>query len=175
MYLAFFEGICGPRYSEMWSATIDDIEGDKIKLVTGREVNISAKLKEIAGFAAEEKTYQSYSKTGRQTKFTELEPPNLIFKTVKRGSSYSTNINDQITTRRFSLSRDYLGLPSKFTIKNLLLSGKIYMIKNIINETGLSVEEVIIKYKDKINAQYDAELIKTPGEFMRRYKEFFAE
>jgi len=174
MFLAFFEGICGPEYCEMVSATKDDIDGNVIHLCTGRNIEISDKLKEIAHYAATEEWYQTYGLSGRVLKYSELDPPNLIFKTVARREIKRTNgAMMQAAGRRFDKAKELMGMPQRTTTKSIIVSGKIHFIKQLMEEENLTVEEVIRVKKDVINDKFTSEQIKTPGEFLRRYRQYF--
>ena len=173
MYLAFFEGICGPRYQEMTCARYDDIEGDVIKLCTGREVTITSKLKEIAWEASTENQWQSYKEGGRLCKFSDLEPSDLIFKTTRRRSPFPPGASIQVVQQRYKSTKDFMGLPQRLTIKNLLLSGKIHYIKQLMVEQKTGVEDVVTKNKDVINARYTNDKIMTTVDFVRRYGTYF--
>lgn len=174
MMLAFFEGICGIRYSEMVNAIIDDIDGDMISLCSGRVIPISDKLKEIAGFAAAEESYQTYGPSGKCIKYSDLNPSGAIFKVVKKNRPIADDSSMvQIVCRRFVKAVDYLGLPKRMTIKNMILSGKINFIKEIMEREGKSIEEVIIDNRDEINARYNIDQIKSSAVFLRKYRQYF--
>ena len=174
MMLAFFEGICGIRYSEMVNAIIDDIDGDMISLCSGRVIPISDKLKEIAEFAAAEESYQTYGPSGKCIKYSDLNPSGAIFKVVKKNRPIADDSSMvQIVCRRFVKAVDYLGLPKRMTIKNMILSGKINFIKEIMEREGKSIEEVIIDNRDEINARYNIDQIKSSAVFLRKYRQYF--
>lgn len=174
MMLAFFEGICGIRYSEMVNAIIDDIDGDVISLCSGRVIPISDKLKEIAEFAAAEESYQTYGPSGKCIKYSDLNPSGAIFKVVKKNRPIANDSSMvQIVCRRFVKALDYLGLPKRMTIKNMILSGKINFIKEIMNREGKSIEEVIVNNRDEINARYNIDQIKSSAVFLRKYRQYF--
>ena len=174
MFLAFFEGICGPEYCEMVNATEDDIDGNMIHLCTGRSIEISDKLKDVAHFAAAEQEYQAYGLSGRILKYSDLDPPNLIFKTVARREIKRTSgAVMQAAGRRFDKAKQLMGMPQRTTVKSIILSGKIHFIKQLMKEENLTIEEAIRVKKDVINEKFTSEQIKTPGEFLRRYKQYF--
>lgn len=174
MMLAFFEGICGIRYSEMVNAIIDDIDGDMISLCSGRVIPISDKLKEIAEFAAAEESYQTYGPSGKCIKYSDLNPSGAIFKVVKKNRPIADDSSMvQIVCRRFVKAVDYLGLPKRMTIKNMILSGKINFIKEIMEREGKSIEEVIVDNRDEINARYNIDQIKSSAVFLRKYRQYF--
>ena len=177
MMLAFFEGICGIRYTEMIKATIDNIHGNVIELYNGRELPISNKLKEIAEFAATEESYQTYGVTGKTIKYSDYNRPGAIFKVSKKNRPISEGNEDgammQIVCRRFDKAKDYVGLPKRLTIKNMLLSGKIHYIKELMKQDGISLEEAIVRYRDDINKRYQVEDIKSNTVFLRKYGQYF--
>lgn len=174
MMLAFFEGICGIRYSEMVNAIIDDIDGGEISLCSGRVIPISDKLKEIAEFAAAEESYQTYGPSGKCIKYSDLNPSGAIFKVVKKNRPIADDSSMvQIVCQRFVKAVDYLGLPKRMTIKNMILSGKINFIKEIMGRECKSIEEVIIDNRDEINARYNIDQIKSSAVFLRKYRQYF--
>lgn len=174
MMLAFFEGICGIRYSEMTSLTIDDISGNKVTLRSGRVLPISDKLKEIAEFAATEESYQTYGPAGKVVKYSDLNSSGAIFKVIKKNRPISDDSSMvQVVCRRFVKALDYLGLPKRMTIKNLMVSGKLNFIKCIMKREGKTVEEVIVDNRDEINARYDVDQIKSSAVFLRKYRQYF--
>ena len=174
MILAFFEGICGPKYSDMTSAKITDIHEDRIALVSGKEQPISSKLKDIATFAAEEDSYQTYGATGKSIKYSDLNESDIIFKVAKKNrAGNNDSAMTQIVCRRFSKATEYIGLPGRMTIKNMMISGKINYIKDLMDKENLQIEEVIAKYKKQIDTRYDVEKIISPVVFMRKYGQYF--
>lgn len=175
MFLAFYEGICGPMYTEMTHLRTGDIVGNDANLCTGRIVQITDKLKEIAEFAANETQYQTYKSTGRIVKMSEEEPSDIIFKMTARvkNGERDDNLIVQVVNRRFDRAKKYLGLPNKMTAKTIALSGKLDFISRLMKITELPLEQVIVDYKDIINNAYTVEPIKTSGEFIRRYKEHY--
>lgn len=175
MFLAFYEGICGPMYTEMTHLRIGDIVGNDANLYNGRVVQISDKLKEIIEFAANETQYQTYGRTGRVIKMSEEEPSNYIFKMTSKvkGGNRNDGLMVQIVNRRFDAAKKYLGLPNKVTAKTITLSGKLSFINKIMEMTELPLDRVIVDYKDTINNAYTVEPIKTSGEFLRRYREYY--
>lgn len=174
MMLAFFEGICGIRYSEMTSLKIDDISGNKATLRSGRVLTISDKLKEIAEFAAAEESYQTYGPAGKVVKYSDLNSSGAIFKVIKKNRPIADDSSMvQVVCRRFVKALDYLGLPKRMTIKNLMVSGKLNFIKCIMEREGKTVEEVIVDNRDEINARYDVDQIKSSAVFLRKYRQYF--
>lgn len=174
MMLAFFEGICGIRYSEMAEAKIDAIHGNRISLCSGRELLISDKLKEIAEYAAAEETFQTYGPTGKCIKYSDLNPSGAIFKFAKKNNANAgVTAMTQIVGRRFVKAVDYTGLPKQMTVKNLMVSGKLNFIKGIMAREGKAIEDVIVDNRDEINAQYNVDTIKSSAVFLRKYKQYF--
>ena len=175
MFLAFYEGICGQMYVEMTHLKINNIIGNDANLCTGRIVHISDKLKELSEFSSTEMQYQTYGKTGRVVKMSEEESADYIFKMtakVKDGKRDDALIV-QIVNRRFDQAKKFLGLPNKMTIKTIVLSGKLHFIYNLMEMSGLPLEDVIVKYRNIINSAYTVEPIKTSSEFLRRYREYY--
>lgn len=174
MILAFFEGICGIRYSEMTNATIADIHGNMISLCSGREIPISSKLKDIAEFAVTEESYQTYGDTGKSIKYSDLNTADIIFKVAKKNRpGNNDSAMTQIVCRRFGKATKYMGLPNRMTPKNMMLSGKIHFIKEIMKRENLPGEKVIVEYRDEINSRYDVDKIISPTVFLRKYGQYF--
>ena len=175
MLLAFYEGICGFMYKEMTNLRTGDIVGNDANLCSGRVVQITDKLKEVIDYASKETQYQTYGRTGRVIKMSDEEPSDIIFKMTSKvkGGNRDDELIVQIVNRRFDATKKYLGLPNKVTAKTITLSGKLDFIRRLMKMTDLPFEEAVTKYRDTINQAYTVEPIKTPGEFIRRYKEYF--
>ena len=174
MILAFFEGICGIRYTEMTHAKITDIHGDMISLCSGRKIPISSKLKDISMLATEEESYQTYGISGRSIKYSDFNASDVIFKLAKKNRpGDDDSAMTQIVCRRFTKAKEYLGMQDRMTIKNMMLSGKIHFINEIMKRENIPIEEVIIKYKDEINFRYDVDKIISPTVFLRKYSQYF--
>lgn len=175
MFLAFFEGICGAQYIEMTSARFQDITDNNMKLCTGRTVAVTNKLREIAYMAAKEDAYQSMKSSGVLRKYDDSLPDDLLFKTrTAKDGNRGQGAVIQVVSRRYETAREYMGLPEKMTVKNLILAGKIHYIRQLMNETGLSLEETLAQKQAEINNQFTSNKIKSIGVFIDRYGHYFA-
>ena len=178
VFYALFEGIAGELFSEITQARLGDIDmaAKAMKLCTGRVVNVSGKLIDVARWAAEEDYYRSYGVQERVHPYRE-EGTDVIFKTIahKEGSEENDLVNKaQVLSRRYIKSLESVGLPRTLTPKRLMMSGKLHYIKGIVEKEGIPVEELLLKRGKEIDERYPVEKAKSTLLFMKKWGKYFA-
>lgn len=164
--LAIFEGIKGRELSELDGINIEQIKGNEIKLNSGRTINISDELIELAHKSSEEDEYSTITSTETKT-VKRVGLPGQIIKELPRtsdGNFYNRMIH------RIKRIFDYLDM-SYMKITQLQDSGKIEMIKSKAAEMNLPAIDCALKVKEDILRQYGNAQFKT-SDFVSKYSEF---
>lgn len=176
-FYAIFEGIAGYKFEEITNIKLSDIEGDELHLCTGRTIPVSSKFREIIENAANEEIYQSYAKERYYPFRPDDTAKGLVYRMAKNVNGNDQNDiknRSQTFNRRYQRCIDYMGLPSVLTPKKLMASGKIDFIKQLMKQSGLSLNETLRKYKDVINDRYPVEKFQTSyASFLRKYQNAF--
>ena len=165
--IATYEGLKGINYCEIIRSNIADISGNKMKLVTGRTVDVSDKLVALATEASEERIY--------------ISPAGKNFETYgDYGSIYRTlreDFNEEYASKRFQKVfrniLDTLGMSRYITLNSLFTSGLIDKINQFADQDNITAEEVLRneKYLEYLKNQYgyNRKITKT---FLLKYKDF---
>ena len=150
LILAIFEGIGGKNYSEITNLYPEDFSGDEIVLSEYRHFPISKELKKLAIASANEYIfYQVNDGLGRQRKFDLNDK--RCYKLLEKNKVI--NRDHILITLRLKRISNLFGY--KFLQGHLLKeSGRIHLIKQLMKESGDSVEECIRKNKDMLEMRY---------------------
>ena len=178
IYYALFEGIAGELFCDITQAHFSDIdvETKTMKLFSGRTVDVSLKLIDVAELAANEEIYHTYGKQPKDLPYREVGT-DLIFKTI--GGMNLMNENNSLINQAQSLSRrfirglDFVGLPRQLTAKRLMVSGKLAFIKGLYNKEEMPLEQFLKERGEEIDERYPVEKIRSIPMFMRKYGEYF--
>ena len=143
LMLALFEGICGENMCELVNLKCEDIKtkGGKhiATLCSGRKLEIS---KELYNYCKESQDcYSHYFVNSRVQYERPYDPTNRgVFKILELKNT--TEINRKSLYNKLVKAKKEMGL-NYLTTYTLLESGRIDMIKNIMTETGQSLDEVL--------------------------------
>ena len=146
--LALFEGIKGKDFCELANLRPEDVHENMVKLCTGREIEISDRLKNIIDRCIEETIY--YSTSGKEQKTMPLIDRGYVIKdypnTKEDVSAFQRGRQIYNSIQRIIQSAD---LYSSITANNIIESGKLDMIKTRSKELGINCRDYI--YSDNID------------------------
>ena len=179
VFYAIFEGIAGEQFCEITEAHLSDIDmkAKTMRLCTGRVVDVSDKLIDVARWAAEEDSYQAYGVQDRVLSYREAGT-DLLFKTIhnkERNDKNNQKNNSQILSRRYIKGLESVGMTRMLTTKRLMMSGKLDYIKRLMKREGLTLDEVLRTRTNEIDERYPVERTKSIPIFMKKYGNYFKE
>lgn len=161
LVLALFEGICGDNMCELVNLHYEDIKGHTVKLCSGREFEISDELKKLCL-----ESQETYSRTMRNGIERELQPTDTgVFKNIVCKSS--NPVNRKTLYNRLMSIKNEIGL-TYLTTYSLMESGRIETIRNIIMETDLTLDQILISRE----TEYRYGKIPSISNWKRKYEEY---
>ncbi len=151
--LGLFEGIKGPNYSELASTLISGIKKDRIELSSGRTLNVSSELIDIATKAGNEEELLPLNAGGQRV--SRLESDGLILHNLPQTREFSENGIRRRIYYRLARIFSYLGVPY-MTGNKLTMSGIIFCLKEKAAELGISPVEAYenVNVKKEIEDRY---------------------
>ena len=168
IFLAIFEGIRGKLYDELAFLKISDFHDGKVKLSSGREIEVSNELYNLALEA--NSTLEYYSVVGDT--ITQLQNDDLIIKNYMN-VLHADDLEraSQRILKRINRNVKYLGLESFLNGTALYESGKIDYIKRRSKQLGISCHEYLSTKKSEVEARY-ACTIPRENVYYNKYKEY---
>lgn len=146
--LGLFEGIKGKDFCELANLKPEDVNGNIVKLCTGRTIEISNKLKHIIEECIEEKIY--YSSSGDRKKVMPLMNRGYVIKdypnTKDDVSDFQRGRQIYNSTKRIM---QYIGVYPSVSANQIFESGKLDMIKTQAAKHGINCTDYI--YSEHIN------------------------
>lgn len=147
MLYAFYEGLSGPFYEDVWGITADRINGFKqeITLFSGEKASVSRELIGCAHESINTYVYQIY----RSTNNTFAEMPllldcKLVIKDPVKASNFTPPGRAERLTQRMLSLKKTLGAESVLTIPRLRNSGFIWSIKERAKECGIPEKHCLL-------------------------------
>ena len=143
LLLAIFEGVCGENMCDLVNLNVNDIKVKKgkyiVNLYSGGQLDIS---KELYNFCVESQDcYTHYLINHDFIYEREYNPEDRgVFKMLI--ASNAGNINRKSLYNKLVRIKKELNL-NYLTTHTLIESGRIHMIKNIMDETGQSLDDVL--------------------------------
>lgn len=173
--LAFFEGLSGKNYQELWKAHYSDIDEEKqtMYLHTGRTVSVSKQLISYAYEAAQATEYYALGESRRETPF--LESDDTI---IKSYMNCRGDVSDHQMSRRiynkFQRLVTYAGM-EYLRPQNLIDSGKIHFINEKCKERGMSGKDYVMdrECRREVEEQYGCVIQRS--NFVSRFGQFLVE
>ena len=141
--LALFEGICGDNMCELVNLKCEDMKTKKgkhiVKLCSGRELEIS---EELYNYCQESQNCYTHYNANIHNEYTiPFRPEDRgVFKAID--SSVATGINRKTLYNKLAKIKKKVNL-NYMTTYSLLESGRIEMIKKIMTEKKISLDEVL--------------------------------
>lgn len=171
--LALFEGICGEEMSELVEIRKEDITGNEIQLASDRILEISKELKSLAYESADEYVYYAYKKDGDiKELYYAKDDPYVIKRMYNADVEASSKIKRQRLYSKVMRIKEYLG-SSAIGKKQLMESGRIDMIKQLMKEQNLPVFECIQRNRFEIEYRYG--ILTSISRYLLKYGEFYEE
>mgnify|MGYP003294040789 CR=1 FL=1 len=141
LILGIFEGILGDSKEELYYLSSKDIDGNKIKLCSGRIVPISDELIGYIKNAEEETEYVTTNKNGDLVTIKTYAEDHGVIKRAYNARPGVPQIN-QLVNNKLNKLGTYVGF--KFNAKAIYNSGKIYACKQYIAEHNCTFEQALI-------------------------------
>ncbi len=168
--LGTFEGLYNPNYSDFRHAKIEDIEGNTIRLISGREIQISDKLIEYAKECNDAMEY--YSITNNMTKKMPFKSSPTI---IKEYPNIKEDVNEHQKGIRIynKLARSfkYLGVYDWMKANALIESGMIHMINERAKQLNITGKQYLYSdYIKELEKQYSKNIIRS--QFYLKIKDF---
>lgn len=168
IFLALFEGIRGKNYCELAFLKISDFHDGKVKLNTGREIQISKELYNIALEANETLQYYGVS----NDLIYKLNPEDLIIKNYPNVQDVTDEVQAGIRiSHKIKRNAKFLGVEHFLSSNALRESGKIDFIKTQSKELGIDAFEYVQQHKTEIEHQFDCR-IPSAMAYYDKYKEY---
>lgn len=171
--IALFEGIKGKEFCELVNLKMSDFNGNKVKLCTGRELEVSDELVNIAMESND--TYKYYAITGKGNKVIKLKEEDLIIKNYPNTEDIGDTFQiGRRVYRRLLRAFDYLGVSDWMKPNSISESGKIYYINKRSEELGMTAQEYLCSpYVKEIVYKYDYNT-KRRHDFLTKYEDFLS-
>ena len=170
--IALFEGIKGKDFCEITYLKMSDFDGNKVKLCTGREIEVSDKLVEIAKIA--DVTMEHYSVNKENSRVYTYLDEEYIMKSL---CNSNPNPDDFARGRRVyrTLMRnfEYLGVKDWMKASYIEESGKIEYIKTRSKELGITPKEFLFSdYVEEVDYKYESDLRRLRSSYFKKYEEY---
>lgn len=166
--IATFEGLKGKDFCEILEANVADITGNKMKLSTGRIVEVSDNLVLIAGEASKEEKYNSVG--GKQ--YTLYGEYGQIYKQLR--DNYTNMLEKGKRFQKVVRNvLDFLGVSRYVTLNSIFTSGLIDCINKFADQDNTTAEEVLNneRYLEYLKNQYGYNN-KINNRFILKYKDY---
>lgn len=159
--LGLFEGLKGHNFCDFVNLRPQDIHGNKLTLVDGREIAVSDLLIKYMEESIAEKTY--YSSSGNQTKTMPLVDRGYVIKNypnTKEGTSDFAK--GRIIYNSIARSLKYVGALDVVSANSISDSGKIWMIKERAKELGISNKDYIYSNRiSEVEYQFGCKIVRS--------------
>lgn len=170
LLLAPFEGIYSSNYKDIMCVKTGDFSGNTLTLNSGKVIEVSDELKQIAMESAAEFGYISLSEKRTQISFHKDEI-DYVVKGLGRSCAGKLSASGMIL--RIERIRNYYpDVPKSITAKALNSSGRIDYINKIAAENNISGEDVVKDkaLRSKVEERYPK--IKSPYQFLINYGKY---
>ena len=167
LMLALFEGICGSAYIEILELTPSDFNGNIVKLCSGRTLEVSDKLVQLAMESA--KTFD-FQLNNRLCKFPDDD--------MRCFKMYRRNIDDR--NRKFVVIRRLVALKDRFNCnalggKELMESGRLEMIKDYMGKHNCDLMKCLDDAEFKKEMEFRYGTLQSKLSYARKIKILFEE
>lgn len=165
--LGLFEGICGKATLELCNAKLSDIEGNTMKLSSGRTVEISDELKEYAIQASEETIYYAL---GEKQRYVQLNTDSKYIIKNKCNSQYEYGESSRKLHNRIRNILEYMGYPDIVTAKVIIQNGLDAYLRKEADQLGMTPVEFITnkKLRNKACKKFNCTLYRL-DDFMKKF------
>ena len=172
--LACFEGFKGGCYKEIWQLHTSDIdtENNTVTLCTGRTINISQELIDLAFESASIYKYYTISSSGKSKIRSLYGDADLIVKVSGNAADDENQAGKRIRARIIKNIRN-IGLDESLGGNALYISGMIEMINRLARENNMTAKDVL--YNKELLAMIEQQycsIKQTRLRFLKKYEEF---
>lgn len=168
--LGLFEGIKGKDFSEFVNLRPEDINGNVVTLIGGRQIKISNKLLSYMEASMNENVY--YSISGGQTKNMPLVDRGYVIKqypNVQEGKSDFAK--GRIIYNSITRSLNYVGAVDFVSANNIHESGKIHMIKERAKKLKMSPQEYVYSNRIReVEERFNCRIVRST--FWLKYEDY---
>lgn len=172
--LGLFEGLLGKEMCEICDATTANLkEGDILVTAEGRELQISSRLRNYMLSAAEE-TETIAVRGGKEVTVALVGDPHQVIKNSAWVKVDTPARKHARVFRRIVAVVDLMDMPG-ITPKQILESGRLNMISQIMRENDITAEDFFYKddYKPRRNEmEYRYGEIQSYKRYMSKYREY---
>lgn len=147
LVLALFEGICGKNMCELLDLKYEDFHDGKVYLCTGRELEVSDELVNLAKLSSETYEYVAYNNSGKEKEYSfDKSDPNILKKLYNCSSEDDIRKRQRLYNKIIRM-RSYLGANC---ISNLALneSGRIHKVIELCAQENIPFKECLMKHKE---------------------------
>lgn len=168
IFWCLFEGIKGTNYQEIIKMQISDINDNKVKLCTGRQINVSNTFVKIATEANKETTYTTFG-AGWDIPLKENE---FIYK--EKYNSRGDDIPRSVYAAISKNLRNVSGLNDNMSARSIRDSGLIHYLNLRAEELDTTVKSLLVDNQDVILDIINKYRFNTSTRtrFIEMYKEF---
>ena len=169
--LCLFEGICGKGFSDIYYASMDQIDGEKLLFHThsGRTVPISQELYNTAKVSNECLSSMSYK---GYKEIALIENDRIIKRFAQQKETDDPTKIRHLLYFRLSRCLNYLGVWNYINANDIIMSGYIDSLNQICKERGISGKEGIYdnEIREYLNEKFDKTIPKST--FVLKYSQF---
>lgn len=154
LYLALFEGIKGEQMSDFYDLRMKDFPDQYTVRLPGRTLDISKELYYYAEDSAEE--YVIYNIMGdptRRGRFLE-EDDRIIKCSASSGFESEKSERAAIVYRMLRKTKRYDFVPTALSATSLIESGRVNMIKELMDGIDMDIEQFIRMNREQIEYRY---------------------
>ena len=168
--LGLFEGMKGKDFCDFVNLKPEDIYGNKVRLASKREIDISDILLKYINDSIEETMYYSISE--KQEKVMPLVDNGYVIKSYPNIKEGTTDfIKGRIIYNGIARSLNYVGVLGIMSSNSIYESGKLYMIKREAKKHKMTMKDYI--YSDLIkNVEYQYNCSIPKSTFCIKYKDY---
>lgn len=172
LIFALYEGISGKDYTEITYLKLSDFDGNRVTLCTGRTIEVSPVLVQLAKEAAEQETYIALKGDGKPLPLAEAD---TIFRSFRNADEAGDDFRKgrRVYTRITNILK-YVGAESSVTANSIIDSGKLEFIARESEKHGLTrYAYVKSSHLDDYKNQFGCSFVYS--RFVNKFKEFFEE
>lgn len=169
LLLGTFEGISGYQMEDMLHASINDIDGNTMKLHSGKIIEISDELKQLAYLSAGIYEYITTNTRIQTCKLTGTTDQIIKEKSIYRECGSKERRFQQVMR---NLKIENSEIPKTLTLKKIYINGMIDFINRKSREKGISAKQYLKtkKYREEFELQYKP--IDSAVTFIKKYDKY---
>lgn len=169
LLIAIFEGLAGPKMSDIVNLELPQFRNGKVYLESGRILSVSDELVEFAKESADTYSYESVTYTNL---YYRKDDPRILKSLCNTRKNTKTDDRDRINLCR-KLSRIKMDFEcNAITYGHLIDSGRIDMVKSLMKMDKQEDPRVCIRsHKEELELRYGN--MAAVGRFLLKYQDYF--